>query len=579
MNHLTREYVTKLKDSLLFINAVVIIYNASLFLLSTKYISVHYYARDFLNKVSYITRTPQNIFFESIFLFIIIVLLMKLREKDNLKMANGLVYIEIILSFLLIIRLNGSYNGILLFVFADLLYNMRNIKHMALLLLIAFGLLLISDFNILSNIIHMPSIESYLSFYPNSSRTFMLFAKNILASLNVVVFILYLICQVLVQQEETKKISKELQLASKVNDELKTYSALSEKMAEDKERKRISREIHDTLGHALTGISAGIDACIALIDIDPQKSKEQLLVISNVVRESIKDVRRSLYKLRPGALDQRTLKDGLIKMIEEFQSVSHLNVDLYYEWENVDFENTKEDIIFRIIQETMTNALRHGHASHIEIHLFDEEEKYMIIMQDNGSGCKEIHYGYGLKQMHERVAILNGTIYFYSEEGFRTVIPILLGIALGMSTGGSPLGAIMYIIVWNLFAYFGMKFLYFKGYELGGKAVDFLVGPQGEALRESVTMLGGIVIGAVSATWISVTTSFTMTAAGAKKPFLDLQKTLDGVYPGLLTAVFVVGCWYLLSKKKMSPIKVMLLLVVVAFIGVFVGFFNPGLSY
>ena len=70
-----------------------------------------------------------------------------------------------------------------------------------------------------------------------------------------------------------------------------------------------------------------------------------------------------------------------------------------------------------------------------------------------------------------------------------TVIPILLGVALGMSNGGSPLGAIFYIIVWNLFAYFGMKFLYFKGYELGGKAVDFLVGPQGEALRESITML------------------------------------------------------------------------------------------
>lgn len=62
MNHLTREYVTKLKDSLLFINAVVIIYNASLFLLSTKYISVHYYARDFLNKVSYITRTIYFLF-------------------------------------------------------------------------------------------------------------------------------------------------------------------------------------------------------------------------------------------------------------------------------------------------------------------------------------------------------------------------------------------------------------------------------------------------------------------------------------------------------------------------------------
>lgn len=160
-----------------------------------------------------------------------------------------------------------------------------------------------------------------------------------------------------------------------------------------------------------------------------------------------------------------------------------------------------------------------------------------------------------------------------------TVIPILLGIAMGMSNGGSPLGAIFYIIVWNLFAYFGMKFLYFKGYELGGKAVDFLVGPQGEALRESITMIGGIVIGAVAATWVSVQTSFTMTAEGAKEPFLKLQETLDSVYPGFLTALFVLLCWFLLAKKKMSPIKVMLLLVVIAFVGALVGFFNPGLAY
>lgn len=160
-----------------------------------------------------------------------------------------------------------------------------------------------------------------------------------------------------------------------------------------------------------------------------------------------------------------------------------------------------------------------------------------------------------------------------------TVIPILLGVALGMSDGGSPLGAIFYIIVWNLFAYFGMKFLYFKGYELGGKAVDFLVGPQGEALRESITMLGGIVIGAVAATWVSVSTSFTLIAKGATEPYLNLQKTLDSVYPGFLTAAFVMLCWYLLAKRKMSPIKVMLLLVVIAFVGVLVGFFNPGLQY
>ncbi len=159
-----------------------------------------------------------------------------------------------------------------------------------------------------------------------------------------------------------------------------------------------------------------------------------------------------------------------------------------------------------------------------------------------------------------------------------TVIPILLGIAMGMSTGGSPLGAIFYIIVWNLFAYFGMKFLYFKGYSLGTKAVEFLIGAQGDAIRESVSILGGMVIGAVSATWVSVTTSLQLVNE-AGEPYLVLQDKLNDVFPGLLTAVFVIVCWFLMAKKQISPIKVMLLLVVVAFLGVLVGFFNPGLAY
>lgn len=160
-----------------------------------------------------------------------------------------------------------------------------------------------------------------------------------------------------------------------------------------------------------------------------------------------------------------------------------------------------------------------------------------------------------------------------------TVIPILLGIAMGMSTGGSPLGAIFYIIAWNVFAYFGMRFIFNKGYDLGGKAVEFLVGEKGEAIRESITMLGAIVIGAVAASWVSVKTAFTMTAAGAEEPFLVLQDTFDSVYPGFLSAGVIVFCWYLLAKKKISPLKVMLLLVVVAFIGVLIGFFDPNLQY
>ncbi|WP_367300860.1 PTS system mannose/fructose/sorbose family transporter subunit IID [Leuconostoc carnosum] len=159
-----------------------------------------------------------------------------------------------------------------------------------------------------------------------------------------------------------------------------------------------------------------------------------------------------------------------------------------------------------------------------------------------------------------------------------TLIPVILGIALGMSDGGSPLGAIFYIIVWNLLGYFGMRFAFFKGYELGDKAVGILIGQQGKAIRKAIATVGGMVVGGVAATWVTVKTSFQLTNASGK-PYLVLQDNLDSVYPGLLTAAFIVACWWLMAKKNISPIKVMLLLVVVALVGVLVGFFNPGLSY
>ena len=134
------------------------------------------------------------------------------------------------------------------------------------------------------------------------------------------------------------------------------------------------------------------------------------------------------------------------------------------------------------------------------------------------------------------------------------------------------------IIVWNLFAYFGMRFLYFKGYDMGTKAVEYLVGDIGMAIREAVTTLGGIVIGAVSATWVSVKTSFALYDE-AGNAYMVLQEKLDSVFPGLLTAIFVILCWWLMAKKQLSPLKVMGILVIVAFVGVLVGFFNPGLSY
>lgn len=159
-----------------------------------------------------------------------------------------------------------------------------------------------------------------------------------------------------------------------------------------------------------------------------------------------------------------------------------------------------------------------------------------------------------------------------------TLLPILLGIALGLSGGGSVLGPIFFILVWNIGMFFIMRFLYFKGYELGGKAVEYLVGEKANAIREAIIMLGTMVIGGVTAMWINITTSFQMLNSEGGV-IVDLQSTLDSVYPKILSPVFVILCWYLLSKKRLSPVVVMLILMAVAFVGVLLGFFDPQLSY
>lgn len=149
-----------------------------------------------------------------------------------------------------------------------------------------------------------------------------------------------------------------------------------------------------------------------------------------------------------------------------------------------------------------------------------------------------------------------------------TLIPILLGISMGLSQGGSVLGPIFYIVVWNLLAYFGMRFAYYRGYKLGGDAVEALVGPNAQALREAIVMIGTIVIGAVDATWVSITTALPLPGGGT------LQGTLDGIYPKLLPLIFTIFCWWLMSKKKVSPIVTMLILLGIAFLGALCGFFG-----
>lgn len=423
MNGLKYKHVHLIKDMQLLLNFIIIIFNGSIFLGATDYICSNGYERIFLEKISSIPLSPQKTFFEAIGLCLAIICMIKMEYFQTLKQKYNIIfYGELILALFVIYRLNGSYNGIILVVLADIIFNAKTFQHQIFACLLYGTIFILTDYELLSMFVSLPALETYISYLPMTMVTMIYFFKNLLVIFNIVLFFLFLIAYLFVQEKEKEHISAELEYVSQVNEQLKNYAALTEKIGEDNERKRISREIHDTLGHALTGILAGVDACRVLINMDPEKTKHQLDIVSDVVRQGIKDVRGSLNKLRPGALEETSLKVALEKMLKEFEDVSKLKIDLYYEWDQADLEKTKEDIIFRIIQESITNALRHGKATAVEINMFNDDYKYMLVIQDNGVGCKDIHYGYGLKQMQERVAILDGKISFLGENGFRTMV-------------------------------------------------------------------------------------------------------------------------------------------------------------
>lgn len=417
----------RIRAIMMFWNFIMITSYAMIFMFSTKYIIMNNISRDFLSSLNYIPTDPSIIFFKSLILYIIIMILMNFfdhRVKEYSFENILFLLIETLIGFIIMKSLYFIYSGIIYLIFSDALFRFKENKYVKWLTIPLSLLLIISNYNFFSTLFPLVNADAYLNVYTSTTRGLLQVGINLLDIVNLLFFILFLMIYIANEVQENERMTQELIMVHQVNHELENYAAVSEKIAEDKERKRLAREIHDTLGHALTGIAAGVDACIAMIDINPQATKQQLMVISKVVRQGIGDVRNSLNKLRPGALEQHGFKGAIENMIEEFTSVSDLEITLDYRLEKVDFENTKEDILFRVIQESITNAVRHGDATHINISIYIEDQKLKLEIQDNGQGCEEIHYGFGLKQMRERLSMINGKVTYDGHHGFLTVVTI-----------------------------------------------------------------------------------------------------------------------------------------------------------
>ena len=185
------------------------------------------------------------------------------------------------------------------------------------------------------------------------------------------------------------------------------------------------REIHDTLGHALTGIAAGLDACIVMVDTAPDFTKQQLVKIRETALRGIKDVRRSVKKLRPDDLEQMPLKAALEHMTMEFMAATGMDIRLNIMKMPEHLREDEEEVVYRVVQEGITNANRHGHAERQTITITVEQGKIYLLLYDDGEGAPvdahgRVKEGFGLKHMKERVGLLHGSVDYESGQAIGT---------------------------------------------------------------------------------------------------------------------------------------------------------------
>lgn len=417
------------KNTMFILNVIIVLFYVAVIAITTKYIIGNDLARSFLDKVMYMPTAPVYIISGSVGLLLCLAYCVYYREFNNIrnKTINYLYsLLEVVISVILIFFIYLSYNGIILFVFCDCMYHLKKgLKYQV--LLVALGLIyLLANYEIVTYFYTLVNIEEYFLVYDASIRNCLIIIKRLLEGFNIILFIIFMIIYILKQIQENEYISKKLSMVAMINKKMQKYVIVTEKFGEKNERKRLARELHDTIGHALAGMAVGVDACITMIDKNPQLAKAQLKVISKAIRKGMKDVRNSLNKMRPDFLQQYRLKEAIEKMKEEISNVTDLKINLNYQIDETGFDTKIEDILFRVIQESITNSIRHGLATVVDINIYKENNLLCLKIKDNGKGCKAINYGFGLKQMVERVSQIRGDINFYSENGFTTEIKIPL---------------------------------------------------------------------------------------------------------------------------------------------------------
>ncbi len=213
-----------------------------------------------------------------------------------------------------------------------------------------------------------------------------------------------------------------------------------------RERTRLAREMHDTIGHALVLISVKLEAAQRLRERDPERCDRELESTKQIARETMTALRASIANLRSPVLEHERISQALSRAAHELGQRTGLDVTYTLE-ADIDFlPEALEETLWKVSQEALTNIEKHAHASHVQVRISRRDEKLLLSIHDDGIGLPQAVYQsqkagsivyssfnghYGLRGMRERIEAVGGHLALHTGEGQGTIIEVELPLTLG----------------------------------------------------------------------------------------------------------------------------------------------------
>jgi signal transduction histidine kinase len=204
--------------------------------------------------------------------------------------------------------------------------------------------------------------------------------------------------------------------------------------AQEAERQRIARDLHDETGQSLTAIGMGLRGLSGKLSGRNKEALSTLHKLEALTADSLKELQRLMTDLRPSHLDDLGLSAALRWYGSKIQEHSSLHIRLDIHGEECDLDDAMKITIFRIIQESLNNIIKHSQATHVNIHVHYEDKQVRISVLDNGIGFdhnliqqrRASRPSLGLAGMEERAALLGGTVHVQSRPGYGTEIDAII---------------------------------------------------------------------------------------------------------------------------------------------------------